>query len=294
MESNTTIYKGVPLTNGRTTEMIDTIIEKRGSMRTNEIAELLGFDSFRLVNAICRHLNKENSVTPKAKAPKVPKYIVKEAKNTYSNYHGSGKETARDLIADAIMSTYRQSSNILTLPADKWIMEKNILKKKSGYKFTAVERDTETYQQMMKNMVSDAMLLDCVTATANKTISEVIVNDGEDTYSSAILDYCGFIDTFYDEINDIMKRNLVRKGCYIAITLSENDRILNHSLRENCYSNVYIKKCCANKEINGAEVTNNLVNTLVFTNSGYKIVNKYSYRDKTANMLLFIIKRDEE
>lgn len=285
-----TIYKGVPLTGNRTVEMIDTIIEKRSSMKTNEIAELLGFESFRPVNAICRLLNKEAGVT--SKKSKVPP--IKMAKNTFSNYYGSAKEKARDLIAESIKLTKWQSSNILTLPAAQWIMEKNILKQKSGYKFTAVERDKETYQKMMKNLVNDQMLLDSVIATANKSISEVIVNDCEDTYSSAILDYCGFIDTFYNEINDVMKRNLVKKGGYITLTLAENDRIINNPLHSGSYTNNYIKNCYANEKVNGIKVTNDLVNFLVLNNNGYKIVTKFPYKDKTVKMLLFIIKRIDE
>ncbi len=281
--SNATIYKGVPLTNGRTVEMIDTIIKNRNSMKTSEIAELLGLESFRPVNAICRLLNKNK-----------PKVIVREAKNTFSNYYGSGKEKARDLIAEAIMQTKRQSSNILTLPADTWIMEKNIIKKKPGYKFTAVERDKETYKKMIKNLILNDELLDSVISTENKTIGEQIINDCEDTYSSAILDYCGFIDSFYDEINDVMKRNLVKKGGYITLTLAENDRMINNSLHQTCYSNTYISNCYTNEEVNGKKVTTDLVKILTFNNTGYKIVTKFSYRDRRVNMLLFIIKRNED
>lgn len=292
MKNSETIYKGVPLTNGRTAEMIDTIIEKRGSMRTNEIAELLGFESFRPVNAICRLLNTANGTT--TKAPKKPKVIIKTAKNTFSNYYGSGKEKARDLIAQAIMETKRQSSNILTLPAAEWIMEKNIIKKKPGYRFTAVEREKDTFQQMMRNLVNNQILFDSVIGVENKTVGEQVVNNGEDTYSSMILDYCGFIDSFYEEINDVMKRNLVKKGGYIAITLSENDRQLNHSHHTTNYSNSYIQNCCIGEEINGAMVTNNLVNILVYGHKGYKIVNKFQYKDKKVKMLLFIIKRIDD
>ena len=213
-DSNVISYKGVPLTGIRTEAIIDSIIEHRNDMKTNEMAELLGFESFRPVNAICRLLNTADGTTkPKARKPKI---VVREAKNTYKNYNGTGKGKARRLIGEAIMLTKRQSSNILTLPAEKWTMEKNILKQKSGYKFTAVERDKGTFQEMLKNMMSNPMILDSVISTANKSIGEVIVHDGEDTYSSAILDYCGFIDTFYEEINDVMKRNLVKKGGFIG------------------------------------------------------------------------------
>lgn len=293
MKTNDTIYKGVPLTGNRTEQMIDTIIEKRDSMKTNEIAELLGFESFRPVNAICRLLNTANGTT-KPKAPKKKFKPIREAKNTFSNYHGIAKDKARQLIADAIMETKRQSCNILTLPAAEWIMEKKILKKKPGYKFTAVEREKKTFDLMISNAISNPIIRDSVIAYLNKSIGEVVVNDGEDTYSSAILDYCGFIDSFYDEINDVMKRNLVKKGGYITLTLAENDRQLNHSHHTTSYSNTYIKNCCADEVMTGAKVTNDLVNILVHNNNGYKIVNKFNYKDKTVKMLLFIIKRIDE
>lgn len=292
METTEKTYKGVPLTGIRTSEIIDTIIEKRGSMKTNELAELLGFDSFRPVNAICRLLNKENGTT--TTKPKKPRIIIKDPKNTFSNYYGSGKEKARDLIAQAIKQTKRQSSNILTLPAAKWEMEKNILKQKPGYRFTAVERDKDTFKEMVKNLITNDKLFDSVIGMENKTIGEVVVNDKEDTYSSAILDYCGFIDTFYDEINDIMKRKLVKKGGCITLTLSENDRVLNHPRYANSYSNKYVENCYANEDVSGVKVTNDLVNFLIFNNVGYEIVTKFKYRDTRVNMLLFIIKRTDD
>jgi hypothetical protein len=147
---------------------------------------------------------------------------------------------------------------------------------------------------MIKNMFNNPMLSEAVIGMENKTIAEQIVNNGEDTYSSAILDYCGFIDSFYDEINNVLKRNLIKKGGYITLTLSENDRLLNHSHHTTNYSNTYIKNCCVDEEITGAKVTNDLVNILVYNHNGYKIVNKFKYRDKTVNMLLFIIKRIDE
>jgi hypothetical protein len=278
------IYRGVPLTGNRTKEMIDTVVENRDSMSTKELAKLVGFETYHPLIGMFRQLDKNK-----------PKVIIKTAKNTFKNYYGSGKEKARALIAEAITDTKRQSSNILTLPAADWIMEKNIIKKKSGYKFTAVERDKDTFKQMIKNLSNNEELLDSVIATANKSIGEVVINDKEDTYSSTILDYCGYIDSFYDEIDDIMKRNLVKKSGYIAITLSENDRSINHPLRLTSHSNVYIQKCCVEgEEVSGAKVTNALVNNLVYNNVGYKIVKKFSYRDTTANMLLFIIRRNDE
>jgi len=62
MKNNKTIYKGVPLTGGRTEKMIDTIIEKRNSMGTKELAELVGFDTYRPLMSIFRYFNYSTNV----------------------------------------------------------------------------------------------------------------------------------------------------------------------------------------------------------------------------------------
>ena len=290
-------YKGVALTHGRTEQMIDTIIEKRSVITPIELAELVGLKSFRNLVPILGQLNKIQRVASKTNKPEVKNTNKKKvptvsmAKNTYTNYYGKGKDKARDLIAQSIMSTKRQSSNILTLPADTWIMEKNIMKQKQGYKYTAVERDKETYKKMITNLIKDDNLFDSVIATANKTISEVIENDKPDTYSSAILDYCGFVDSFYNEINNVLTNNLVKKGGFITLTLAENDRVINHPLQMDNYSNTYIRNCYSDENVSGAKVTNDLINNLVFNNVGYRIVSKFNYKDTKVKMMLFIIER---
>lgn len=285
-------YKGVALTGNRTEQMIDIIIEKRNSMSAKELAELVGFESYHPIVGILRRLNAEAGLTkPKPKKAFKP---IKEAKNTYTNYYGTRKEKARQLIADCVIQTKRQGSNILTLPAENWLMEKNILKQKAGYKFTAVERDKDTFQTMVKNLIANDKLFDSVIGMENKSIGEVIETDKADTYSNAILDYCGFIDTFYDEIDDMMKRNLVKKGGYIAITLAENDRVIGHPRHVNSHTNKYIRNCYAHDEVSGAQVTNDLINFLVHSNTGYEIVQRFPYKDTTVKMQLFIIKRTED
>lgn len=292
MKSKVEVYKGVKLIEGRTKEVIDYVIEER--KKTNKpdckaIAELFGFKSFRSITIIIRSLNSNE----KPEQPKAPKYIIKTAKNTYSNYYGKKKDKARSLIAEFIMSTKRQSSNILTLPADEFIMEKQILNQKNGYKFTAVERDKETFQKMIINAGQNQIVLDSIINYHNLTIGEVIENAKEDTYSSAILDYCGFVDSFLDEINDMMKRNLVKKGGFITITLTENDRAINNPLQISNYTNAYINACYSGQEVNGNKVTTDLIQHTIFNNreQGYKLVKKFDYKDTKSKMMLFVIQR---
>lgn len=284
------IYKGVPLTNGRTKEIVDTVIEKRNDMSAIELAKLLGYKGYQPIAAISRYLNKEFDKVTTISNKKIKK-TVKTTKNTFTNYGGGGKKEARNLIAKYILKTNIRDSNIITLPAEKWFMERNILKQKEGYKFTAVERDNVTFIRMLQTLNSDNTLLKSVEGIANKSVSEVVETAKENTYSSAILDYCGYIDTFYNEIDDILNRNLIRNGGYIAITLAENYRSINNSLHKNSLSNDYIRRCSNSEKVSGYQVTKELVNYLVFKNKNYKVVERFKYTDTTARMLLFIIQR---
>jgi hypothetical protein len=288
--NNVETYKGVRLTSGKNAEMIDTIIEKYDTMKASELAFLVGLPSIQSVYAIRACLNKEN-----ARIAKEAKESKKTNESRFKNHDGNGKKIARNYIADAIMETKVQSSNILTLPCDEWIMEKKILAMDSRYKFTAVEYNGETYMSMIENMVADKTLFASVQHTHKGAINEVLESSKEDTFSSAILDYCGHIDTFYDEIDHMMKQNLIRNGGYITITLSDNSRLLNHPHHKDSHSNKYIKKCCLNKDMTGKglEITKILVDRLICNNNGYEIVNEYTYKDTTTKMMLFIIKRVE-
>ena len=287
------IYKGVPLIEGRTKFIVDSVIEKYGKCTLTELAKELGFKSFHVLAHIVKYLSANGHIIRKSNTPKKKKIKMPlMAKNTFKNYYVEGKNKARALITNAILSTKRQSSNILTLPADTWIQEKLILTQKEGYKFTAVERDKATFQNMYYNAANDSMLLTSILSCENKSIGDVIENVKENTYSSAILDYCGFIDSFYDEINLMLKNNLVKKGGKITITLAENHRTINNSNhKNNKLTNKFVNQCTTSYEVvNGNVTTNFLINNLVFNNTGYKIIKKFNYKD-SVKMMLFIIER---
>lgn len=285
------IYKGVPLIEGRTKIMVDTVIEKYDKCTLTEIANEFGFKTFHFFAHIVKHLIVDGQIKKKSKTPKKKVKMPLMAKNTFKNYYATGKDKARGLITNAILSTKLRGSNILTLPADAWIQEKLILTQKEGYKFTAVERDKATFQNMFHNAGNDSMLLCSILACENKSIGEVTTTATEDTYSSAILDYCGFIDSFYDEINDMLSRNLVRKGGKITITLAENHRTFNNSVHKSEYTNKFINECTTSNEVVNAKMVNNfLINNLIFNNKGYKLIEKLCYKDG-AKMMLFIIER---
>lgn len=313
MATTTEIYKGVKLIEGRTTEMIDFVADNYSNMNAVEMASALGFETYHkivpIMKGIAANTNLKSSTQLKKEAAKEAKKAAKEAKkqakeeakkqakelkpviegNSFTNYKGENKSVTRDIICKCICNTSTVGSNILTLPADAWIMEKLIIFKNPSYKFTAVERQKETYMAMVKNMVADKELLSSVISTHNSTIGEVIETAKADTYSSALLDYCGFIDTVYDEVKDVLTRKLVRKNGYITITVAQANRTMHSRLHADNYTNRYVESC--NNNTNSIEATDFLIKNMIFNMNGdYKLEHKLMYKD-SCGMLLYVIRR---
>jgi hypothetical protein len=171
------------------------------------------------------------------------------------------------------------------------MMEKLILSKQPKHKFTAVEKEVETYKDMIRNMSADNELLESVVSTHNSDIKEVIRTAIRNSFSSAILDYCGVVDTVYDEVKLVLENQLVRIGGYITVTVTQVNRTMNHKLHMNNYTNRFAKICY--KGITSEEITNHLILDLIFATSGYEIKERLIYQDKTPGygMMLYIIPR---
>ena len=291
-------YKGVKLIDGRTPEMIEYVIMYSYKPAT-ELAFELGLDSFRSIVGILRSLYsngiliKTDVITSKKptykKENKNPLVIITKKENTFNNYDGTGKNDARNLISNCIAPTSTCFSNILTLPAEKWITEKSIITKKLGHKFTAVERDRDTFNNMVKHLNTNNKLLNSVIGIHKSTIGDVIENVKTDTYTHAILDYCGTIDTAYPDIDSILKRNLVRKNGFITITVTQNNRTRNREDCINNHTNKFVECCTPNLET--VDITDFFIYKLIMDSNGYKLVHKLMYKDTVNGMILYIIQR---
>lgn len=286
-------YKGVILSDGLTKSGIEYIIDNYKTQTPTEIAQHLEIGSVQKINWALINLKKGSHI-------ETVNVVVKEEEkkkihlNTFDNYDGDGKHEARELITRSICRTSTVKSNILTLPADQWLMEKKILGKKMSFKFTAVERHTPTYQAMIKNMVNNRKLLNAVISTHNSKIGDVIKLAESDMFSSAILDYCGVIDTVYLEIKELLERNLVRRDGYITLTIAQSNRTINNSNHANNFSNSYAEICGLDTKGNTMPINNFLVHNLLFNLEGrYKLDDTFMYRDKIHGygMALYIIRR---
>lgn len=291
-------YKEVKLTGNRTSKIIDELIKIGGNVDTIKFAKQFGLSSRQEVIGMLRTLYSKGIIEKPDRTKKIKKTekiegfggfnFIPESTAKFGNYNGSGKKDARKLIVNVISNTNTRNSNILTLPAKHWKIEKALEEKRSGYNYTAVEYDKKVYKEMVSNV---GELFDSVISFNNCKVSDLTEVAKPDTYSSAILDYCGFIDTFFNEINDIMHRNLVKKNGYITITLAANDRAINNPIFVNGVTERALNLFFGGEKKTGMEITTFLIWFLIASNPNYEQVDAITYRDTTTNMLLYVIQR---
>jgi len=160
-------------------------------------------------------------------AAKETKIVVKETKSVsdvkFKNYYGENKEVARKIMIDAICATPRyrgaKIDRILCLPAAKAIIERRLLEISSRFTFSAVEYDknvaNELHKTIYENNLGGVMNVYC------GKISDIIYRANKDEFSHLILDYCGEIDTFYDEIDHALMNKIVQVGGTVSITVAK-------------------------------------------------------------------------
>lgn len=225
------------------------------------------------------------------------RYLIRKGKTIpeilFKNHNGEGKNSVREFVSEYISKSVGRNPKILTLPCDQWIWEKLLLSKRPDCKFVGVEYDTKVFQQMVKTYTKSSELKKSVLSLHNSDMCEVINHSHTDEYSHMILDYCGIINTFKSEINDVLVRDLVKVNGYISITLSLTDRRNNDSDREisNIMNTIPLNmfgdlEMTPNEFCTRLSITNMVMNT----NGRYKIDEIINYND-TSKMMIFLIRR---
>lgn len=225
------------------------------------------------------------------------RYLIRKGKTipeiSFKNHNGEGKNSVREFVSEYISKSVGRNPKILTLPCDQWIWEKLLLSKRPDCKFVGVEYDTKVFQQMVKTYTKSSELKKSVLSLHNSDMCEVINHSHTDEYSHMILDYCGIINTFKSEINDVLVRDLVKVNGYISITLSLTDRRNNDSDREisNIMNTIPLNmfgdlEMTPNEFCTRLSITNMVMNT----NGRYKIDEIINYND-TSKMMIFLIRR---
>lgn len=222
------------------------------------------------------------------KAPKVKAIEpVKKINSTYivgefSNANGEKKQIARNVIVNAIKLSNVLTGTILSLPSYTLFIELMLEKLVSRkYSFIGCEREEKVYFRMLKNIIKNKLKM----STYFGSISEKIMQAKENEYSHLILDYCGQLTTFSDEIIYAIKNNIVKVNGVIAVTLCE---------RSNPYDTMLAKIRNLKPSDENSNSSQDAIVTYFTKVSGfnYRIESVTRYRDTQA-MILVILKRVE-
>lgn len=270
------------------------IIQNYKKMPAKKIAEKFGVKVQVVGGALNRldnlaEINKDKSFN---KVKKTTLSALKKKERQYTNHDGENKAIVRKYIAELIAKTGGYSPKILSLPADKCIWELDILTAKPTCLFYAVEKHQDTFFDMVKTVESNPLLRNSFRSMQNESMNTVINRSLEDDYAHAILDYCGTINTCYDDLQTAFNKNIVSRGGLIVVTMSK--MILTHTERDHTRKFLDAMPFAVlgnGKHCESTYATIGLINGLLSEcNYRYVVEDFKEYKD-TSPMMVFVIRR---
>lgn len=212
----------------------------------------------------------------------------------FNNHNGNGKRECRKLVSEYIGNVLGRNPKILTLPCNKWLWEKEVLQNKPESKFVGVEYNNDVYNKMVKHYTEDSSLQKSVISMYNCPMSEVISRTKTEEYSHMILDYCGVINSFEDEIEEVLTRDLVKVEGIISITLSKTGRC--NGIEGKTISNTLksIPKSMITNGMTDSEFSTrqSIIRMVLNTKGRYSIIDFLDYNDTGGQgMMLFVLQR---
>jgi hypothetical protein len=212
----------------------------------------------------------------------------------FKNDNGKGKQKVREHSSKLIGMTEESSSTILTLPSSHCKWEQEILKVKPNSKFYCVERDEKVFEKMKETIFTNETLRKSLIGLELCSVGDVISKSTENTFSHVILDYCGIITSFQNDIKETIGKNITKKDGIICVTLSKEGRFThrNGNVLNTVYNSIdnNTDECdtvfCTKLIIEHIVISHNLSDT----NSRYKVIDYMEYNDRSP-MMCFFIKR---
>lgn len=154
--------------------------------------------------------------------PRKAKPVPHSAVATYTNVDGLKKQEARKCIIGAIKNSRINTGKVLSLPFTTCTLEIQLNQKfRNKFRYIACERDREYYFEMMKTIAREKLAMN----TYFGQIQDKIYEAREDEYAHLILDYCGQISTFQDEITHAVRNDIVQVGGTISITMCKRGEL---------------------------------------------------------------------
>ena len=206
----------------------------------------------------------------------------------FINKKGEGKEVSRSLIVNSIKNSTTKKNKILSLPAGECEIERKLYKTVSRkINYVMCELNKDVYYNLVKNgckyFPNNPPSFHC------GPISDKIFESRESDYSHLILDYCGQIGTFQEELEYVFKNNIVEVGGTISMTF--NKRITKGQPSKFA---TMIDNLNSYMIPNGVDnrKTERVVITFINRIGGYNydIEKVFHYHD-TASMILVIVRR---
>lgn len=218
----------------------------------------------------------------------------KSTSGIYSNADGEKKAEARKFIIDAVKLNPFNQQRILSLPADNYTLETLLFKHiDKNIKFDVCERDTKTYNRLLEKL-KYLPKSKKPTTIYRGDIGDVINEAKENKYTHIVLDYCGQVGTFANEIRTAVNNNIVQVNGTISMTFCK---------RASGKLNLqFMKKMLRlNGKIKGLTQINNCETDIekaiykflsIICKENYAIEKQFAYKDKDkSSMVLFIIRR---
>jgi hypothetical protein len=246
-------------------------ITKNPKMKADKVAEKLGITIDRAQRQIADF---------KAKRPSLKTRLAE--KGVYTNHTGVKKNEARLKIYEAIRK-HISKSDILSLPSDNPVIENYIHKNiSSGFGFDLVEYCPKVFKKLLAKLMDVDFTVNNIHkgAIANRIYKAV-----ENQYAHLVLDYCGVLPTFAEEILYAIQNNIVEVNGSISVTLSKNGIGNKGTIIQDC-NNSTPNFWCAPKE------TDNGIMTFFLKACGFNyVIEQYFPYHDTSAMVLIVIRR---
>jgi hypothetical protein len=190
--------------------------------------------------------------------------------DSFTNVDGINKDAIRLLIISLIINKF---GTTLTLPYKKAKMEKLMLKMLSKkMNFIGYEKDKNVYYELCKLIGEERLPITAIPGN----IGDAIFKAKEDEFSNLILDYCGVLDSFADEIEYAIKNNIMQVNGLMAITLSKIGLRNNTGVIGEIFRTIPMEMF--NSELGQTELGCKLFLNKILTKN-YKVIDVKNYHD---------------
>jgi hypothetical protein len=203
--------------------LIEETILSNPNLGSTEIGLQLNVTRFAVAGIKARLTRKENRENPlnfilkdlsieKARTKRQDKVIkelnrIKVGKTTFHHENSEKKEIIyRDNVIEEIKKSTLRSGDIYGLSAERFLTEKRIYNEVSDkFNFFSCENDDDVLYELYGNLAKEKFKM----TVYNKNLSEVLSKLPENSMAHLIADYCGQLHSYYMEIADAVKRNII-------------------------------------------------------------------------------------